>query len=71
MQKVPTLNFRQLEMEAFDKLPKEIRDALNDAPFRVDPRFFYGMYKTQGLEDTLEYLEMIGFIGDRRFVDFI
>ena len=48
------------EFIAFDKLPKTLRTILNYSPTRLDPRFIFGMYKTQGLKSTIQYLEDIG-----------
>lgn len=49
-------------MEAHDKLPKKLRDILNEGPYPIDPRYILGMYKTQGLRATVGYLENIGYL---------
>ncbi len=48
------------QLEAFDSLPQELRTVLNYCSIRIDPRFVLGMYKQQGLRDTLDYLDGIG-----------
>lgn len=44
----------------FDKLPTELRDILNYTEECIDPRYIYGMFKEQGLKNTLMYLDSIG-----------
>lgn len=52
----------QKELEAFDNLPKHLRDALNYTNECLDPRYILGKYKTEGLKDTLRYLDDIGML---------
>ncbi len=56
------------ELEAFDKLPSELREKLNYWPDMIDPRYILGMYKQRGLKDTIMYLEDIGFTTTRDFL---
>lgn len=48
------------ELEAFDTLPEELRTVLNYTRDYIDPRYILGIYKNQGLSDTLDYLASIG-----------
>lgn len=50
------------EMQAFDKLPITLRDILNYLDMCVDPRYILGMYKEQGINDTIDYLDAIGLL---------
>lgn len=48
------------ELADFNDLPKQLRDILNYGDYNFDPRYILGMYKTLGIEHTLNYLEDIG-----------
>lgn len=50
------------ELEAFDSLPTTLRKVLNYNRECLDPRYIFGMYKTQGLKATLGYLDSIGLL---------
>ena len=47
---------RARELEAFDKLPTELRNELNYAKKLLDPRQVLGILKTQGLDQALSYV---------------
>lgn len=53
------------EMDDFDRLPRVLRNILNDINECLDPRYILGLYKTRGLVDTVQYLEDIG-VYDRK-----
>lgn len=61
MQKVLNMSI-ETELLAFDKLPTELRQILNYTYEHIDPRYVLGMYKTQGLNRTVNYLDDIGMI---------
>lgn len=48
------------EMEAFDKLPYELRYILNNIHENIDPRYIHGIYKQRGTKAAITYLEDIG-----------
>jgi hypothetical protein len=52
-------------MDDFDRLPRVLRNILNDINECLDPRYILGLYKTRGLVDTVQYLEDIG-VYDRK-----
>jgi hypothetical protein len=54
----------KLELEAFDKLPPELRKILNYIPDAIDPRYILGMFTQQGLDNTINYLDSIGVLED-------
>lgn len=56
--------YTRKEMLAFDKLPLNLRDILNYSDMCIDPRFVLGMYKDQGIDNTLSYLDAIGLLPD-------
>lgn len=67
MQRVQVLEVSEMiskELADFDNLPKELRTILNYSTECVDPRYIHGMYKTQGLTNTINYLKDIGLAKD-------
>lgn len=44
------------ELIAFDQLPTELREKINYAEDRLDPRQILGIYKQQGLYPALSYI---------------
>lgn len=44
-------------MEAFDRLPKEVRDAINDCPCDFDPTEIFAYWRMKGTERTLKQIE--------------
>ena len=53
-------------LEAFDKLPSQLRNILNYIDMRIDTRYILGIYKEQGLKNTLYYLDSIGVLDNWR-----
>lgn len=53
-------------LEAFDELPSQLRNILNYIDMRIDPRYILGIYKEQGLKNTLYYLDSIGVLDNWR-----
>ncbi len=57
------------ELQAFDKLPKQLRTVLNYTYMCVDPRYILGMYRTQGLRNTMFYLDSIGLLDGKHMIE--
>lgn len=45
---------QRAELEAFDHLPKPVRDALRDAPFSMSAAYTLDFYHDHGLDRTMK-----------------
>jgi predicted Zn-dependent protease with MMP-like domain len=44
------------ELEAFDNLPKELRQEINYSVVRLDARQVLGIYKQQGIQQAISFI---------------